>query len=61
MLRQPPCKRALRNADLFGDFGLPHIQSLSQQEESLYRQPLAHQFGQSATFVHRPAEYAFPA
>ena len=56
VLLQPPGQRALGNADLFRDFRLAHIQPLGQQKQRLDRQPLAHQLGQGAAFVDRPAQ-----
>ena len=40
-----------------GDLRLAQIEPLGQQKERLGRQPFAHQLGQRAALLHRPAEH----
>ena len=56
MLRQPPRKRALGNANLFRDFCLANVEPLGQQQQRLHREPLAHQLGKRPGLVHSTAQ-----
>src|SRR5271168_3727557 len=56
MLAQASSQGALWNANLLGDFRLAKVQPFSQQEKRLHRQPLADQFRQGSSLIHRSAE-----